>query len=221
LIDPIHFFLGASNQTMTSSVKITCDCGTIVNKRGLSSHKKTHKHMWRMEAKEAWEAKKMMPHTTKMIAVCEEITTRCMVGVCRAKASWNLGMCSGRGAGVAPQKSIVCKGCLIENVPYYLGGEFEGVRDLGLAITGNPINTWGQNKKYLTKRGKNKQQYFKPCDNTSELCNGGRAFNIRDKMFCSPCCGNQHFNLTPSDADFWQHKCYECFDCESEDEDED
>ena len=36
---------------MTSSVKITCDCGTIVNKRGLSSHKKTHKHMWRMEAK--------------------------------------------------------------------------------------------------------------------------------------------------------------------------
>lgn len=41
----------------------------------------------------------------------------------------------------------------------------------------------------------------KRCDNTG--CIGGRAFQIRDKLFCSPCCGNTHFNLTEGDEDYW------------------
>ena len=42
---------------------------------------------------------------------------------------------------------------------------------------------------------------------------GGRGFEIRGKMFCSPCCGNQHFNLKPYDYDFWFHYCDDCDDC--------
>ena len=36
-------------------------------------------------------------------------------------------------------------------------------------------------------------------------CNGdGRECNIRDKWFCSPTCGNMHFNLTIDDDDYWE-----------------
>jgi len=45
------------------------------------------------------------------------------------------------------------------------------------------------------------QKKKKLCDNTG--CIGGRAFQIRDKLFCSPCCGNTHFNLTEGDEDYW------------------
>lgn len=36
-------------------------------------------------------------------------------------------------------------------------------------------------------------------------CNGGKAFNIREKMFCSPRCGNIHFNLERDDEDYWEN----------------
>jgi len=39
------------------------------------------------------------------------------------------------------------------------------------------------------------------CENGN--CNGGQAFRIRDKLFCSPMCGNIYFNLTPRDKDYW------------------
>jgi len=39
------------------------------------------------------------------------------------------------------------------------------------------------------------------CDKTG--CNGGRAFQIRDKTFCSPHCGNTHFGLSDDDEDYW------------------
>jgi hypothetical protein len=133
LIEPAQLFLGASNPTMTSPIMITCDCGSIVNKKGLRAHMKTNKHIL-------------------------------YVG----------------------QRHVILT---LEKM--------EEAREA--AAKGQPFM----------------------CDNTRVLCNGGRAFSIRDKMFCSPCCGNQHFNLTPSDADFWEHKCYECFDCESVSESED
>jgi hypothetical protein len=46
--------------------------------------------------------------------------------------------------------------------------------------------------------------------NTSQYCyfqdcHGGKAFEIRGKMFCSPKCGNFHFGLTPSDDDYCSH----------------
>jgi hypothetical protein len=42
------------------------------------------------------------------------------------------------------------------------------------------------------------------CDNTN--CNGGRAFQIRDSMFCSPRCGNIHFNLSRGDEEYWPNE---------------
>jgi len=42
------------------------------------------------------------------------------------------------------------------------------------------------------------------CDNDG--CNGGRAFEIRKKMFCCPNCGNKHFKLKKSDEDYWHSK---------------
>ena len=38
------------------------------------------------------------------------------------------------------------------------------------------------------------------CDNCKW---GGRGFSIRDKMFCSPCCGNKYFKLKKYDDDYW------------------
>jgi len=40
------------------------------------------------------------------------------------------------------------------------------------------------------------------CENKD--CIGGRAFEIRKKLFCSPCCGNHHFGLTEGDEDYWK-----------------
>ena len=49
------------------------------------------------------------------------------------------------------------------------------------------------------------------CENNG--CNGGRAFRIRDAMFCSPRCGNEYFNLSKDDEDYWSNE-------EDEEEDE-
>ena len=57
-------------------------------------------------------------------------------------------------------------------------------------------------------------------------CIGGQAFNIRDKMFCSPRCGNIYWNLTRSDEDYWPNTeqgdsdadVYSDSDSDSEDE---
>ena len=49
------------------------------------------------------------------------------------------------------------------------------------------------------------------CENNG--CNGGRAFRIRDAMFCSPKCENEHFNLSKDDEDYWSNE-------EDEEEDE-
>jgi len=35
-------------------------------------------------------------------------------------------------------------------------------------------------------------------------CEGGRAFEMKGEMFCSPACGNKHFNLKEGDDDFWE-----------------
>jgi hypothetical protein len=35
-----------------------------------------------------------------------------------------------------------------------------------------------------------------------ENCKGGRLYKIREKMFCSPTCGNFHFRIPPTDSDF-------------------
>ena len=43
---------------------------------------------------------------------------------------------------------------------------------------------------------------------------GGRAFEIREKLFCSPSCGNKHFDLHLGDEDYWEND-------EDEEEDED
>ena len=40
------------------------------------------------------------------------------------------------------------------------------------------------------------------CDNNE--CIGGRAFQIKNKMFCSPECGNQFYGLTFGDDDYWE-----------------
>ena len=39
------------------------------------------------------------------------------------------------------------------------------------------------------------------CENG--LCNGGQKFEIKDKMFCSPMCGNKYFNLEEDDSYYW------------------
>jgi len=36
-----------------------------------------------------------------------------------------------------------------------------------------------------------------------EGCRGGRAFDVRGLTFCSPSCGNEHWNLQPGDSDHW------------------
>jgi len=51
------------------------------------------------------------------------------------------------------------------------------------------------------------------CDNKD--CIGGRAFNIRELVFCSPKCGNEYYELSPSDEDYWND------DDESDDESDD
>jgi len=43
--------------------------------------------------------------------------------------------------------------------------------------------------------------YFEKCDAVG--CRGGRGFTIRNKTFCSPSCGNDYFNLSVNDTDFW------------------
>ena len=50
------------------------------------------------------------------------------------------------------------------------------------------------------------------CDNGS--CNGGRGFQIRDCVFCSPACGNSWFKLEKDDEDYWEED-------EEEDDDDD
>ena len=34
-------------------------------------------------------------------------------------------------------------------------------------------------------------------------CRGGKAYKIREKLFCSPSCGNKHFDLNQEDDDYW------------------
>ena len=50
----------------------------------------------------------------------------------------------------------------------------------------------------------NSQMNISTCDNTN--CNGGRAFQLRDSMFCSPRCGNIHFNLSRGDEEYWPNE---------------
>ena len=50
----------------------------------------------------------------------------------------------------------------------------------------------------------NSQMNISTCDNTN--CNGGRAFQIRECMFCSPRCGNIHFNLSRGDEEYWSNE---------------
>jgi len=44
----------------------------------------------------------------------------------------------------------------------------------------------------------------KSCCNKN--CNGGRAFEIKGKLFCSPCCGNAYWGLTHDDEDYWSEE---------------
>ena len=44
----------------------------------------------------------------------------------------------------------------------------------------------------------------KSCCNKN--CNGGRAFNLKGKLFCSPCCGNAYWGLTHDDEDYWSEE---------------
>lgn len=37
-------------------------------------------------------------------------------------------------------------------------------------------------------------------------CIGGRKFQIRDKIFCSPVCGNTYFQLTFGDEEYWEEE---------------
>ena len=41
------------------------------------------------------------------------------------------------------------------------------------------------------------------CENGT--CIGGCAFRIRNRIFCSPQCGNEYWGLTRSDDDYWPH----------------
>jgi len=36
-------------------------------------------------------------------------------------------------------------------------------------------------------------------------CNGGRAFEVRANLFCSPLCANTHYNLNKDDEDYWSN----------------
>lgn len=40
-----------------------------------------------------------------------------------------------------------------------------------------------------------------PCDNNG--CIGGRGFELKGKLFCSPQCLNEYFKLSPYDTDYW------------------
>ena len=50
---------------------------------------------------------------------------------------------------------------------------------------------------------------YKQCQNNkwsiypSGQCNGGQAFEVRGKMFCSPSCSNEYWGLKKSDDDWW------------------
>ena len=50
----------------------------------------------------------------------------------------------------------------------------------------------------------NSQMNISTCDNTN--CNGGRVFQIRDSIFCSPRSGNIHFNLSRGDEEYWSNE---------------
>jgi len=45
-----------------------------------------------------------------------------------------------------------------------------------------------------------------------EDCNGGKAFQIKDKLFCSPSCGNAYYELYPWDKDYWPTCELDCED---------
>ena len=51
-------------------------------------------------------------------------------------------------------------------------------------------------------------------------CKGGRAFEVKDEMFCSPACANKHFNLKEGDEDFWEEEEEEEEEESEEDNDE-
>jgi hypothetical protein len=62
----------------------------------------------------------------------------------------------------------------------------------------------------------------KHCDNGD--CIGGRKFEKDNKMFCSPCCVNTHYNYKKGDPDYWtteeddssseeEEDCAECCKC--------
>jgi len=53
-------------------------------------------------------------------------------------------------------------------------------------------------------QGKNFIENIYKCH--AEDCNGGRGFNIRGKLFCSPRCGNSHWGLTAGDDDYWSEE---------------
>ena len=46
----------------------------------------------------------------------------------------------------------------------------------------------------------------------TEGCIGGRAFQIKDKLFCSPRCGNVYCDLSPGDKDYWPTCELDCDD---------
>ena len=49
------------------------------------------------------------------------------------------------------------------------------------------------------RKQEEEEEICKNCDNKI----GGKKFEIRNCLFCSPNCGNKYFNLTYNDVDYW------------------
>ena len=49
-------------------------------------------------------------------------------------------------------------------------------------------------------------------------CNGGQGFEIKNKMFCSPSCGNKYYDLQEGDEDYWSNETNDEDDDEEEEE---
>lgn len=66
---------------------------------------------------------------------------------------------------------------------------------------------------------KNEEEEEGRCCSAAD-CNGGRAYDLKGELFCSPACGNKHFNLKEGDDDFWEEEEGLCDGCGAKAEEE-
>ena len=63
----------------------------------------------------------------------------------------------------------------------------------------------------------NRERVAETCSRSG--CSGGRAYEVRSLLFCSPSCANTHFGLNSLDADYWPDTRFGLNSLDDDDED--